>query len=1726
MLFSQFSSQKKQLYLSLSLTTLAFSLCSIFNVSLFPFLQHEAPTAPITQTLPTQPQLAQVSPEDTTGQVLGIRSPSIYISGGDYSYASGGLLSMSNKAESSVEIQGYNVSGKFTVSLYQANEDALLRYLQYTSEYTQKNKLVSTDGMSLLAQFEREIGNGNNNSFENRLDLPIQNVGLYYLKLQSAQTTVDSFILRSNFGAVAKEGDNEVFVWVQDFDTLKSLSNVSYTTYSLLDGTKQLESGQTNAQGTTTFSVNTPPDLAILKKDGQIALLPLNLQYLSSWGGGSYQSFKTAPRQTKFFTFTDRPLYRPGDTVYFKSIIRDEDDARFSIPSGSIQVTLGKGYDDEEILFRKNYTITNSGTIDGEISLPEELSTGYYTLKIKLDENLISYQYIDVEHFRKPEYTISVEAQKKQIVVQDTIDFQINGSYFSGQPLTNKEVKYTVYGGKYYEYEYAQSDTVLSEDNRYSYWHDQEITSGTATLNEKGIADVSFKSTLPNTGSSQVFSIEVSYEDETGNPSFDRKNILVYDGEYSIYRSPDSFYSHKVNQKASLDLVLRAHQNGTVANVPLTATIEHSEWVKIDDPNQKYPRYEEKKETLSPLSAKTNIKGEAHFEFTPSKTGSYTFTVTGKDQRGNEISRKFYIWVTDRDGVIYSGGNTNSLSLSIDKDVYEPSGTVRATISSALPNRDVLLTFERDRLNRYQIISIEGESTQLTLPLKDTDIPNIFLRATSFADNDFDTQDQKIKLNTNSKRLNVRLTPDRTEYGPGDQVTVNVETTDTKGNPLSADVAVWSVDKAIFELSDSNLGNIFEEFWKERYWGTATTHSLQGIVVNAAERGGCFVSGTPITLANGSTKAIEDVQVGDTLQTRSASNTDQLSTVTVKATHHQTDTGYLVINQTLKVTPNHYLWINQSWQTADNIQIGDLLWSTDGNISVNSIEYVTGKVDVYNLETSGNHTFLADNIWVHNEKGGGGRSVFKDTAYWNPRVRTDGSGRAKVSFKLPDNLTTWVVAGVGATDNTVVGQNTAELKVSKSVVIRPVLPNVLQQDDPMIVEAIVHNFSSQKQTLNTTFEFESGEVWPTEVQKVEIEPNDSKLVQWNVIARQTNEKAKVRFSAKGSSVEFSDSIEQTITVEPFGFEQEITQTGQNDASFPIILNSKIDQDRSSVTLNFASSIVTALPAAVQYLIDYPYGCTEQTTSRFVPTVIAANNPELFAEVLKDKDLNKMIAKGVNRLKEQQQGENGWSWWGKGESDPFISAYVLEYLLKAKAAGYDVDAEMLGSARRYFELIAPTTKQEDKVAVAYALALLNSDKKHAITDFSNLSPDMLSLAVMTNIKLGNRNSATNGLAQLAAMAQAQGQEVYFEASSAKHFGSREASSALAARALMMGNGDKQMISGIMQYLLHHRQSYYWGNTFGTAQTIEAVSQYAKDSQELNPNYSYTITLDGKNIASRKVSSSKTPLKSVNIPLSSIKSDGSSVVEITKTGEGELYSTLINKSFVTDKQTPAIEHEAKITRRYLNSNGDEVIPAVGEYVTVELTVSGLKEDASYAIIHDHLPAGMIPVNITFNNQQAQSTAKYWRYYEGMSDVEYTIDGAILSLYRVKAGDNKFSYKARVVNRGEFTPPPAKFSLMYNPAVYAQTAITTVKIGDESIVIPAKSPVKVRRAPEVPPIAQDWRVVIAAILIFSFFVITFIVNTHKYRLPKVAKAAPTKETDLSTPVKQPKTDDQRES
>lgn len=1577
---------------------------------------------------------------------------SIYL-GGDYQSSS--FIPLTTKEEPSINVKYYYSDANnrqkrsidnLKIDLYKISKSDILDFFTYNVNDTSRyiSETLDTQDFERITSLDLK-----NQGFEDKVLLPIEGTGAWLVRATvDGESFNDAIILRSDIGSIVREGNDEYVFWSQQISSGKSLSAGTVEVFNLQGGVNLLDSRSLSSQGIATSAIKNNADVAIFESlDGELALIPLNIPQSIYYRSTSFQEKQIG---TKYYLFTDRPLYKPGDTVNFKAIVRNDDDAVYSVPTG---VVNAKAYysSGEDPIYEKSIPLTSEGTASGSFELPE-LRTGYYRLEIS-DAQASDRMYwlrtttsFQVENFRKPEYTLESDIKIKEYIKGDTINAVVQGQYFFGEPLSEAEVDVSVGGnGSYLNPKYFSSSKIIEDHVSYTYHYGRETKKDTVTLGANGEAQYQYDtSSFPAESQANIATFDFAYNDESGNLTRSKTNAFIWSGEYSIINAART-RSFPVGSLATVSVSLMPHNSVPISNVELKGSNTLTYWEKETANNKVGYKYVRRTEALPSFKVRTDTAGEASVSFTPERSGTYDLIFSGKDRRGNTVTYKTSVWAYDPSKYSYTNISPGSLadevyrvSIEKDKEEYKIGDVANLLVTTNDQDRDLLLTIERNYVRRHYVVSATGSSVAIPLDLISTDIPNVYATVSGFSMNGYGQDSIEIPVSAEGKELSVDISFDKDTYSPGETVQASITTRDNTGRPVSSEVALWSVDKSLYELTTDTRRSIFDFFWQKRYNGTANAHSLEKIYTSGGAEKGCFVGDTQVLTSRG-LKSIKDVRVGDVVLTRESTDSKKLIKAKVENTFKHTVDGYLVLNGYLKITPQHKLWVNDSWQIAGDIQIGDTLVDSGGeNVIVNSIEWQKEKVDVYNLQIQESHTYFAGDVWVHNDKGGDARIDFTDVAYWNPHIQTGLDGRATVTFTLPDNLTTWVSSAVAVTSDTRVGESKKEMVVTKPVIIRPILPNLIRTGDKAELSSLIYNFTNIASDFVAMCQYQDTQ----NDSKFKLEKGQFEQVLFSAVSPNKEDlEAQIFCEANALQAKESDSIINLLPIKQFGFEDYQTQVGSGNTTFNLSINTDTDRDLSKVSLTLTPSIFGTLPEAMRYLIRYPYGCTEQTTSRLVPAVIAKENQILFADFLPNKDLDEIIEVSIRNLIELKKS-GGWSWWDHtedGYKDAFVTAYATEYLVRAERLGFEVPSwvfdDVVRGAKRISKGNTSYYEEEEQIAARYTLSLLNdTEDTSLITGSKDLSPDVLSLLVLTNINNGHTDPNTNGANQLLEKAKVRVSTPYWEAGRKDFYASQDASTALALRALTKARL-YDAAEKVTQYFALNKSNRFWSNTFATAQTLDALTAYAQVKYPESQNVDYEVILDNKKIAEGVFAD---PFESIVLDIDVEDIKETSLLEVKTSTNSPLFSIVNNQEFRTADDLPAVSNGLSIYREYKG----EFVP--GETVEVVLT---LFADEGYqnksVVIHDYLPAGLIPVNTKLKNE--------WEYRNGYgkkrpSGIEIRDDGVVLAYQSWNGEKLTARYQARVVSRGEYTAPPAVASLMYQPEAYARSQIQRVRISDD--------------------------------------------------------------------------------
>ncbi len=647
---------------------------------------------------------------------------------------------------------------------------------------------------------------------------------------------------------VAKLSNDELVAWVIDHDSGKPV--VGATVHA--EGTGiSTNNATTDANGLAVFKVPLPQ---IGKGPDRSYLLTLNSGGRSGvtstrWQQGSYPYQLNIPLEYYARTYvgnvyTDRPIYRPGETIQFKGVIRADDDAQYSIPSGETTLELRIMTDQGKEAYRGPITLNDFGTFAGSFELPADAATGNYSVRIDdKPSNAPAFGFditgtsFLVAEFRKPEFQVTVTTAKPAYVNGDSIEATAKASFFFGGGVANAPVDWAVLSTPFavhvpgYErysfadYDYARQ-SVVKQPTR---------ATGKATTGPDGSVTFSVPAALKGDEGAQQFQVAATVTDQSAQAVAASTTVTVHPGSYYAGIHPDQYVA-TTGKETTISLVSVDLDGKPVANKAVSVKVYDRKWVttkeQTPDGARRY-RSDPKDTLLDTLTATTNAKGEAQVRYTPKGAGTLRLVTEIADEQGRVTHAAAYLWVAGAEFASWQITNDDTIKLVADKDSYDVGDTAQVLVPAPFDHATGLVTVERGKIISRDLHDFPTNSERLSIPITDRSVPNVFVsvvlyRPPTAADPipRYKVGYVELPVSTKTRALTVAIQPDRAQAKPGDTVHYAIKVTDSAGKGVKAELSVAVIDKALLTLQADRSTTGLKAFWFERGLGVQTSSSL------------------------------------------------------------------------------------------------------------------------------------------------------------------------------------------------------------------------------------------------------------------------------------------------------------------------------------------------------------------------------------------------------------------------------------------------------------------------------------------------------------------------------------------------------------------------------------------------------------------------------------------------------------------------------------------------------------------------------------------------------------------------------------------------------------------------------------------------------------------------------------------------------------------------------------
>ena len=626
--------------------------------------------------------------------------------------------------------------------------------------------------------------------------------GLYWVIMRAPEQSIYQFPLEVATASVTvKRAPDEVLIWAADMASGQPVGGAAVTVFH---------------QGQPILRGQTDPD-GVFR--GPLDFGPRNDDYLSVVVDGPqtyglWQSYSGATLPDSLgYLYTDRPIYRPGETVYFRGVLRDRHDMDYSVPNQrTIPLRIEALYTGQRLL-EQDVALTDFGTFSGELQLAEDAPLG--EVSITAGDAWVQFT---IAEFRVPEFEVTVTPQQTEIFAGETLDAVAQASYYFGGAVSGASLNWSAYA--------QPSSFNYTGPGRYSFYDETQdyggytLGNGSATTDSNGRFLISTDNTRSSARRPMSVSVEASVTDESMQQISGRASVLIHPANVYVGMRTDRYFGR---EGQAMDISLIAVDAGSVplADKRITLSVIEIRWTRVPVEGQ-FGRYTWQQEEIPAAEGdvRTGADGTVTYSFTPPNAGIFRVQATALDEyeRPNGSSLRF--WVTGSRPVWW-GEPSQTIDLIADKDSYQPGDVAQVLVPIPFAGAStVLISTERAGIMSYEVRRLEGSTLLYELPITDAHVPTVYLDVTvvkgideESLNPDYRTGRIALDVEPIEPVLNVTVTPSAHLAQPRETVSFDVQATDAHGEPVRAEVGLALTDKAILALMPPNSGALVDAFY-------------------------------------------------------------------------------------------------------------------------------------------------------------------------------------------------------------------------------------------------------------------------------------------------------------------------------------------------------------------------------------------------------------------------------------------------------------------------------------------------------------------------------------------------------------------------------------------------------------------------------------------------------------------------------------------------------------------------------------------------------------------------------------------------------------------------------------------------------------------------------------------------------------------------------------------------
>jgi uncharacterized protein YfaS (alpha-2-macroglobulin family) len=1277
--------------------------------------------------------------------------------------------------------------------------------------------------------------------------------------------------------------------------------------------------------------------------------------------------------------FTDRGIYRPGDEVQVKGIVRQEVPTGNALPPQQpIDVVLRSPGGEE--LVKQSALLSEYGTFSTKLALPAGSELGSYSIVAKgLGSASIVEQSLEVAEYRPVELKVEAASDRPAYQRGETAQLELKASYLFGGVASGLATTLSVSRQPSW-FQVPGADTFTTDAN--AYYADIAETSAPGELrrenrklDERGRITWSEKLDFPGQRGPELLRIDAEVTDVSRRSVATTSSALVHRAAFYLgLRTESGFVAAPSSIKPQVVALSLSGQHLAGKRVALELYERRYTYAR-EAAGDDYRGVSKPVDRTVARCELTTAADVASCALAVPAAGYYLIVARAKDERGQMAETATAIYAAGNGEPTWQSNDRRSVELVLDKKTYAVGERARVLVKSPYKEAEALITVERSGVYQSFHRVLRGTAPSFDVPVTKELLPNAFIGvhllprrapgAKTIEAGSYRIGYANVLVNGEGRRLSVTIAPNARDYRPGQSVDVKLSVKDARGAAATAtEVTLYAADEGVLSLIDYRTPDPLLTFSGAR----------------------------PLQVA--------------TLESRDA----------------------------------------------------------EGRILLESLGSGRDK---------------------GRDGGGGGESDvrrdFRQTAYFNPRIITDARGEAKVTFKLPESLTTYRLMAVAVARDDRYGFSQERVTTSKPLMARPGLPRFLRAGDSFEASVVVSKKGLAAGKVRVAAAFTGLTLTGPAEREVELPKDGSLEVRFAARAPHPGE-ASVRFEVTAGAER--DVAVMKLRVAPPMAPEVAAVYGKTNAAQTEKLGalSEARGDVGGLSVALASTALVGLDQVALDLIEYPYSCTEQLSSRLVP-LVALGELSQAVGFAAPADAKRRAEVAVGEILLRQQGDGGFAMWPEtGRSSEWVSPYATLALVRARAFGVKVPKAALDRARDYLRRLADISgrKDDELVSSVFALDVLGElgapdaggvnrlfEKRQQLPLFAKA----LLLHAAAQAKLGSDVGKVLR-ADLEKLVHVNGDRALIvddaEGRYVASFDSATRTQALVLRALAT-QGEHPLLTELARGLIGSRKQGRFRTTQEGAWALLALSDYRRVAEKEAPSFEATVSLGTEKLGGGHFAQASAKPQRFELPLARLLAHGQEPLLFEKSGAGQLFYEArlryvrkelprapLDAGFFVEKSLHGVAAES-LKKGLAAPVGVARELAAGDLVLVDLSVV-TPAPREYVVIDDPLPAGLEAIDPRL------STTADWLKMSGFTDdsscaecapgeaasygvpydrSEVRDDRVLFFADALPAGLHHYRYLARATTFGRFVLPPTRAEEMYEPEVFGRTGATEVTI-----------------------------------------------------------------------------------